>query len=83
MPRFRNVSTIYMKTTAKGDCNIVVDLNELKKEPEWIKEKKDGQNIRQFFVRRGDKNSIYEVWDDDDPNYPEKKKEEEEENTPF
>ena len=80
MPKFRSVPTIYMKTTAKGDCNVTIDLNELKKEPDWVTDKKDTQNIRQFFVRRGDNPSLYEVWDEDDPDIPQR---EEKKDVPF
>ena len=88
MVQFRTVPTIYIKNTAKGDANITIDMRELKKVPEWVKEKKDGQELRQFFIRRGDNPSIYEVYDDNE-DMPEgekkewKKKDDDSEPVPF
>ena len=65
MVQFRTVPTVYIKNTAKGDANITIDTDELKKAPGWVK-KDSKPTHRQFFVRRGDKPSIYEVWDDDE-----------------
>lgn len=86
----RSIKTIFLKQTGKGNgVNITLDINELKKVPDWVKEKKEGQELRQFFVGFSidedgliTKPSLYEMWDDNDPNYPKDEKEEQEK-TPF
>jgi len=96
MVQFRTVPTVYMKGTKKSTgVNITLDINELKKIPDWVTKKKDGQDIRQFFINFArvndegdfeplDKPSLYEIYDDDEdmPEGAERKKKEPEGDEP-
>ena len=99
MVQFRTIKTIYMKPTKKNTgVNVTLDLTELKKIPDWVTQKKDGQEVRQFFINFArvndegdfeplDKPSLYEIYDDDEdmPEGEERKKKEpgDEQDVPF
>ena len=96
MVQFRTIKTIYMKPTKKNTgVNVTLDLTELKKIPDWVTQKKDGQEVRQFFINFArvndegdfeplDKPSLYEIYDNDEdmPEGEERKKKEPEGDEP-
>ena len=70
----RNPKGVAFKTK-KGSVGIVVDITTLKKVPTWGEE--FGENHREFYIKKKDngKFSMFEIWDDDDENFPQEKQE--------